>query len=330
MILCGYVNAADIAIPLENDGEGRPAPTGRALTNDLCSQYFKANIMAERVIHVCNKTAILFAVWFLVTVLTPVISDAAPRDPFPLGYSMMSQGALVEAEGVSARQPWTPAAHYRDSLRWGASAAVVSYHGGGSAARYAAGGFGTFGPVAFKGALTHLDVMGLYFEQTAALSAGSRWRFLSYSLEATNYRSGLTFSSADRRSATSAGAALLAVSRVVSAGATVEGLTLLSGGARDADPSPVISLRVCTVRNKYGSQGAMVTFTPNDDAPIRFVIAQEYRIGNMFALSASIASNPTMIGFGLTVDKKPASATAAAVNHPQLGWSRGMSVDYAR
>ena len=270
------------------------------------------------------------AICFFVTILTPIISNAASREPFPLGYSMMSQGALVEAEGVSARQPWTPAAHYRDTLRYGASAAVVSYHGGGSAAQYAVGGFGLFGPVACKGALTRLDVMGLYYEQTAALSAGGRWRFLSYSVEASNYRTGLTFSSADRRSMTSAGAALLAVSRVVSAGAAVEGLTLLSGGAREADPSPTISLRVCTVRNKYGSQGAMITFTPNDDAPMRFVIAQEYRIGKMFALSASIASNPTMIGFGLTVDKKPASASAAVVNHPQLGWSRGMSVDYAR
>jgi len=268
------------------------------------------------------------AVWLLAVVPPPAAS--APRDPFPLGYSMMSQGALVETEGASARQPWTPAAHYRDSLRFGVSAASVSYHGGGSAAQYAAGGFVQFGPAVCKGALTRLDVMGLYYEQAAALSVGSRWRFLSYSLEACHYRAGLTLSSADRRSATSAGAALHAVSRVVSAGVTAEGLTLSSGGLRDADPPAAISVRVCTVRNRYGSQGAMIRFTPNRGAPVRFALAQEYRIGKMFGLSASIASNPTMIGFGLAVDKTPVNASAAAVNHPQLGWSRGVSVDYAR
>jgi len=266
----------------------------------------------------------------ILILMIPLVSYAAARDPFPVGYSMMSQGALVETEGSSARQPWTPAAHYRDSLRWGASAALVSYHGGGSAAQYAAGGFGQFGPVVCKGALTRLDVMGIYYEQAFALSAGSRWRFLSYSLEASHYRTGLTFSHADSRSTASAGATLCAVSRVVSAGVTAEGLTLFSGGLRDADPSPVISLRICTVRNRYGSQGAMIMFTPDDDAPIRFVFAHEYRIGKMFALSASITSNPTMIGIGLAVDRNPLNAAAAVVNHPQLGWSKGMSVDYAR
>jgi len=275
-------------------------------------------------------TAAPTMVVLILALMIPLISNAAARDPFPLGYSMMSQGALVETEGVSARQPWTPAAHYRDSLHRGVSAALISYHGGGSAAQYAVGGFGQFGPVTCKGALALLNVMGLYYEQTAAFSAGSRWRFLSYSLEASNYRTGLTVSYADRRSMTSAGATLYAVSRIVSAGVTAEGLTLLSSGLRDADPSPIISLHICTIRNRYGSQGAMIKFTPNDDAPMRFVFAHEYRIGKMFALSASIASNPTMIGFGLTVDKNPLNAAAAVVNHPQLGWSKGMSVDYAR
>jgi len=282
------------------------------------------------IIHGYDKMVVAAVFTFAVVLMTPIISNAAARDPFPVGYSMMSQGALVEAEGVSAREPWTPAAYYRDSLRWGVSAAFAGYHGGGSAAQYAVGGFGQIGPVTCKGALTHLDVMGIYYEQAAALSVGSQLRFLSYSLEASNYRMGLTVSSDDRRSMTFAGATLYAVSRVVSAGVTAEGLTLLSSGLRDADPSPIISIRICTVRNRYGSQGAMIKFTPNDDAPMRFVFAHEYRIGKMFALSASIASNPTMIGFGLAVDKNPLNAAAAVVNHPQLGWSRGMSVDYAR
>jgi hypothetical protein len=33
-----------IVIPLENYDGGHPAPAGRALTNDLCGQYFKINV----------------------------------------------------------------------------------------------------------------------------------------------------------------------------------------------------------------------------------------------------------------------------------------------
>jgi hypothetical protein len=84
------------------------------------------------------------------------------------------------------------------------------------------------------------------------------------------------------------------------------------------------------VRNRYGSQGAAVLVAPESESPVRFVLAQEYRIGQSFAFSASIASNPTTIGFGVAAGRPPLTASAAAVNHPFLGWSKGMSVDYAR
>jgi hypothetical protein len=281
-----------------------------------------------------------FAVW----ALAALSLSANPRDPFPLGYPMMSQGALVETEGVSGRQPWTPAACYRDTLRWGASMAAVSYHGGGSAARYAVGGFMMVGPVVGKLSLTQLDVMGLYYEQAAALSAGSQWRFLSFSLDGQAYRAGLAgrvpdappsspaYQSQSPRSRTSAalGTTILLQTRRISADVVAEGVTVLTSGDPAADPVPSITARVCTVRNRYGSQGAAVRITPEHDSPLRLILAQEYRIGETFALSASIASNPTMIGFGLTVDKSPVTGAAAVVNHPFLGWSKGVMVDYAR
>jgi hypothetical protein len=72
----------------------------------------------------------------------------------------------------------------------------------------------------------------------------------------------------------------------------------------------------------------MVKITPTDGSPLRIVLAQEYRIGGMFAVSASIASNPAMIGFGITVDRPPLCGAAAVVNHPELGWSSGMTADF--
>jgi hypothetical protein len=219
-------------------------------------------------------------------------------------------------------------------LRWGASAAAVSYHGGGSAAQYAAGGFGVLGPVVAKASLVQLDAMGIYYEQAAALSAGSSWRFLSFGVDAQIYRIGLYGRPSDTRTSAALGAALLVQTRRISADLTASGLTVSSGGDPYADPSPAFAARICTARNRYGSQGAMIKITPDDEAPVRFVIAQEYRIGKAFALSASIASNPTTVGFGITVDKSidksMVNGSSAVVNHPFLGWSKGVSVDYGR
>jgi hypothetical protein len=266
--------------------------------------------------------------WAVIIALTA--AKAGPRDPFPFGYSMMSQGAIVETEGAGGREPWVSAAFYRDTLRWGAAAAAVSYHGGSSASQYAVGGFAVIGPVVCKASLAQLDAMGLYYEQTAAVSAGSSWRFLSFSLDARLYRVGLYGRPADARATAAAGAALHAKGRRASADITVQNITVSGSGYAGVDPSPALAARVCTVRNRYGSQGAMIRVAPSDEAPVRFILAQEYRIGETFAVSASIASNPTTIGFGVAAGKSPLGGSAAAVNHPFLGWSRGASVDYGR
>jgi hypothetical protein len=279
-----------------------------------------------------NTNVVGMILIIIAAIITP--ARAGQRDPFPLGYSMMSQGAIIAADGAGGRQPWVSAAFYRDTLRWGASAAAVSYHGGGSAAQYAAGGFGAFGPVVAKASVVQLDAMGIYYEQTAAISAGSSWRFLSFGIDAQIYRIGLYGRPSDTRASANLGAELLVQTSRISADLAASGLAVSSGGGPGADPPFTLAARICTARNRYGSQGAMIKITPDDEAPVRFAIAQEYRIGKAFAISASIASNPTTVGFGITVDnlidKSAMNGSAAVVNHPFLGWSKGVSVDYGR
>jgi len=262
--------------------------------------------------------------------VSAAVTFAGPRDPFPIGYSMASQGAIVDPEGVAGREPWSCAALYRDTLRYGASAAALSYHGGGSASQYAAGGFGVAGPIVCKLSITHLDALNVYYEQTIGLSVGSRRKHLSYSIDSRLYRLGLYGNSGDTRSSLSVGAAVCLRTRLVIADAVVDGVTVIGADAEEVDAPLSVTVRLCTVRNRYGTQGAMMRITPTDVSPLRFVLAQEYRIGAMFAVSASITSNPTMIGFGITVDKFPISGGAAVVNHPELGWSSGMTADYRR
>jgi len=264
----------------------------------------------------------------LIFLVTAKIAPAGPRDPFPIGRSMASQGAIADPEGAAGREPWVSAALYRDTLRYGVSAAAVSYHGGSSVSQYAAGGFGLVGPIIGKLSITHLDALDVYYEQAAGLSIGSCGKYLSYGIDARLYRLGLYGNSEDTRSSLSAGASICLRTSRISADAAVDGITVMSADAEEADAPLSVTLRLCTVKNRYGTQGVMVRITPADGSPLRFVLAQEYRIGDMFAVSASIASNPTMIGFGITVDKPPLCGGAAAVNHPELGWSSGVAADW--
>jgi hypothetical protein len=261
-------------------------------------------------------------------ILSFAAAMADSRDPFPIGYSMASQGAIVDLEGAGGREPWTPAALYRDTSRIGFAGAAHSYHGGGSASKFAAGGLAVFGPVVGKLALTHLDALDVYYEQTAGVSIGHRRKYLSCSVDARLRRIGLYGSPEDSRSSVTAGAAVCLRTRKIGADVTVDGLALTSAGAPGAEAPLSVTLRLCTVRNRYGSQGAMAIITPSDGAPLRLAVAQEYRIGNIFSVSASIASNPTTIGFGITVDKSPICGAAAAANHPELGWSSGIAADW--
>ena len=255
-----------------------------------------------------------------------LLIEAGMRDPFPIGAAMASQGALAEAQGMGGREPWSPAAIYRDTLPWGAAFSAVSYHGAdgaGGVSQYAAGGFGSLGNLICKAALMQLDALGVYYEQTAYFSAGGIYKFLSLSVETKTHRIGIKGSSSDIRTMTSLGSTLHAESRRISASVMAEGLTVSGSGSPDVDPPVSFSGRICTVRNRYGSQGVLVKITPENDKPVRFIVAQEYRLSQNFAIGASLGSNPAMIGFGLLFDIQPIGGSAAVVNHPLLGWSKG-------
>ena len=284
--------------------------------------------MALKMLKINNKAIKCAGMIFILTLFV----GAGVRDPFPIGAAMMSQGALVESQGMSGREPWSAAAVYRDTLPWGAAFSAISYHGAdgaGGVSQYAAGGFAALRNVICKVSIAQLDAMGVYYERTAYLSAGSIYKFLSLSIDAKTHRIGLKASGSDIRTMTSLGSTLHAESRRISASVMAEGLTVSSSGSSDVDPPISFSGRVCTVRNRYGSQGVMVKVTPEHDKPLRFIVAQEYRLSQNFAVSASLGSNPSIIGFGLLIDIQPASGAAAVVNHPLLGWSKGVYADYS-
>lgn len=258
-------------------------------------------------------------------------------DPFPHGRLMMSQGAVIDTEGESGREGWSPAALYRDTLSYGVSLALTSYYSGWSSQRYTLGGFYDAGSIVIKGALSQFDFMRVYYEQDVILSAGTSWRMLSFGGDVSMRRIGL-YDSNDDRIIFMFGTSLLYRIRRITADVSAKNILTISDDVAGVAPPFSAAFRISTIRSRFGAQGVLLEITPSYDAPFRFIAAQEYGFGNDITFGASISSNPTMIAFGITFGASSLSSSlpsnitsgAAFVNHPYLGWSKGMYFDYSR
>ncbi len=260
------------------------------------------------------------------------IASAGLKDPFPLGSSMCTQGTLVHSEGMDGRQPWIPSAFYNDSTFYGIAACGASYYGGineGALLQYGIGGFLRRGHSVLKLALLQMDVMGIYFEQSVLGSAGFFWNSVAFSVEARSMRLGLG-ETADIRAFTALGASVTGYFSFVEISLLIDGLTVESSGERSCESPPQVKTFFQTRHGKYGAQGLQVDILPNQNKPLRFALAQEYRMNKSITLSAALSSNPTMISFGVKLELRHIGASVAAVNHPLLGWSRGFSADFYR
>lgn len=275
---------------------------------------------------------VLTIVWVLV-VAAALDLNAALGEPFPLGFSMSNQGGLVDAEGALGRQPWVTAALLRDTLSWGVGACGTAYYGGleknASVLQYGVGGWVKKGRFICKLSLVQFDALNVYYEQMIFLSAGLNFRFLGFSADFKPCRMGL-WGTDDARALAAAGFTCLVRMGLVDMSLSADDLVVESSGDTGSDPCHSFKAGLYTRRNRYGSQGVLVQYVPHMSKPIRFVIAQEYRIGNHVALSAALGSNPTMLSFGISVDFRPLGGGVALVNHPVLGWSKGFSVDFSK
>lgn len=263
-------------------------------------------------------------------------TNAALQDPFPGGYSMGNLGTIVCKDGPGGLQPWMPAAFGEKKTNWGLSAGAVSFYDkmgnfkDRSIYRVTGGGWFGYSFMNLKMSISQLDVLGVYYEQSVFGSAGiSVFSLFDMSIEAAVYRTGLR-NTKKVRTTGELGISLWLPINLVSLAVSAEHCVIKKSGSYGADPPFTIRTGIHTELNRFGAQGVVIEIIPEYQKPIRLIIGEEYRILRWLGIHAAVGNNPVMIGIGLVIDWKKSGGSAALVNHPVLGWSRGFSVFYSK
>jgi hypothetical protein len=274
---------------------------------------------------------------FFTVVVSATFVFPASREPFPLGYSMANGGTIIQQKGISGREPFTPACFYADTFRYGVSVAGVDYYDAmdnmQSSHMYQAGlgGFCSIKGFTAKLSLTHFDALRVYFEQEGRLSFGTTLiPFVNPSIEVSGYLAGPYDNNAGPvRTCVDMGVSMMAPFRLAAVSLSCSHIPLKTGGAEGYGSPLTVRAGVHTTANALGGQG-MVCEIQNDGLwRFRLSIGEEYWLMNRVALAAAFTTNPVVISFGVIVAWKAAAISAGFVEHPVLGWSKGLAVDWA-
>ena len=266
----------------------------------------------------------------------PFFIMAGSHDPFPAGYSMGNSGAIIQANGPSGRQPWVPAGFFTDTLRFGLSVCGIDYYDpmdnfeSSHIAQALAGGFYHYKSVVCKISYAYLQAFGVYNEQQGFFSAGTTAiPFVNPSIEITGYRAGLMDASHEHASFIHAGMSALVSVHYAAFSLSCNNLPLKKATDNGFDPSPAVRAGLHTRFNSIGAQGVVCEVSKEGDYTFKFSVGEEYNFNNCFSLSTAFSTNPFMLYFGLIVSWSKSTASLAFVQHPVLGWSKGLTFDWA-
>ncbi len=272
----------------------------------------------------------------IVVLLCTLSSNGASHDPFPVGYCMGNNGTIVQAGGPTGRQPWTPACFYKDTFRFGVSVCGVDYYDimdnlqSSYLRQVVAGAWYSHVPFTVKASFSYFNALGLYYEQEGYCSLGYMFfKAMAASCEITGYRAGLMNDIARHRSFLYAGASLFIPSRFAAFSISCNHVPIKSApSAGFIEPINVIA-GLHTTAHSYGAQGILCEIRREGDYTFRFSLGESYCIGDHFSVCGALSTNPFMLYFGVSVSYADRGTAVALVNHPALGWSKSLTLDYA-
>lgn len=278
----------------------------------------------------------LLATAFFLVFSFPLLSKAGPHDPFPAGYSMTNNGTIIQASGLSGRQPWSPAAFFADTLAFGFSACGIDYYDpmDNFASSHICQAFGgvwfRYKGLVCKASYAYLDALGVYIEQQGFFSAATTViPFVNPSLEITGFRAGLRDNAREHASFVHAGMSVLISMRYAAVSLSCSHVPLKSAGDNGFDPPPTLIAGLHSRYSTIGAQGVSCELSKEGDYVFRFSIGEEYCFNKGFSVCSALSTNPFMLHFGLTVSWSKSTASLAFVRHPVLGWSKGLTFDWA-
>jgi hypothetical protein len=282
---------------------------------------------------VISKSSLFMQIIFYFSMTVPSI--AALNDPFPMGYAMSTFGTIVWSNGLSGRQPWTPAAFAADSSRWSLASAFIDYYAemdnlpGEHFRQSAIGGRLAIGGIRIKASYLNFNALNVYFERKGFLSIGTAGiPHVNLSLELEGAQAGLRTSLAERESMAEAGVSLWIPWSFASVSLRCNHIPVKKASAEGLSQPPTVLVGLHTAPHRFGSQGALFEIVPGAHTRIRFQLGMEYWIHAMCGINAGLCTEPLMFGIGV-IFKLPASGYyAGLVHHPVLGWSKGIGMEY--
>lgn len=262
----------------------------------------------------------------------------ALNDPFPMGYSMLNFGAIIQSNSIAGRQPWIPASQSFDTtIRFSIASSYVNYYDAmdnlsSSDFRQAAVGF--YLPlkrVTIKGAGIFFNALGLYEERMGQLSfAALLCRRLQIGAEMNASRASLYHNSRESETLMNAGFSLRIPWHYVSATLGCKNITVEDASQPGFDPPLTVTLGLHTIAHRLGAQGITLSLQPQDSLVFSFCIGEEFFIHKNIAITAGLCSKPLMVGFGFSIDMPAGGVYTGMVYHPALGWSQGIGMEYVK
>jgi hypothetical protein len=266
----------------------------------------------------------------------PVILHAATNDPFAVGYSMGTGGVIIQSDGPTGRQPWNPACFYADTFRFGASVCGIDYYDAmdnmesSHIVRAIAGGWFAGSRFVLKVSYAQLNALDLYCEQQGFVSLGIKaLRALSASVELTANRAGFSATSSENEKYISGGFSFFVSGKSTALSLSCARLPLKRASSPGFEPPVNLEIGLHTSVHQFGAQGVMCSVTKDPDYAFRFSLGESYFLSDHCALSGALSTNPFMMHVGLSFADARSGAAIALVNHPALGWSKGLTLDYA-
>jgi hypothetical protein len=275
----------------------------------------------------------------MVVLLLTLVSLAVGQlqQPFGSGYAMANLGAIMWPQGVSAHQPWKPAAFCSDTLRMGVACAGTDYFDAMNTMRDKSllqvifGGWYEGERIQLRGSWSYLSVFELYEEQSGFLSLGS-WvlRSIGMSVELSGHVARLRGGGEAPRRVGELGAALWVPLHLAGLSVRVDRVKISSPEVQGFGAPPRLALGIHTRPHRYGAQGVLITLSQSPAPKLCCTLAQEYWLWPQLGLSVGIQTSPLMVGMGVVVARQRGSGVVSLVHHPLLGWSRGFMAEVHR
>lgn len=250
--------------------------------------------------------------------------------------SLENLGTIILQKRSSARLAFTPSCFYEDTFLIGISFSAIDYYYDINDNNFlniykiSLGSFSYFKGFSVKLAYSNMNAMNIYYENNLFFSFGiQKIPFVKPSFEIKGYNIGLaSLESYLSKKDLNVGASLLFPFKKILISFCCSDIPVFYTGEAK---SFFVTLKagINTNENILGNQGFFVIAQKEQVWNFSVGLGEQYWLFKNLAVNASFVTNPVIISVGITASWPDKDFITTFVNHPILGWSRGIGINWA-